>query len=488
MELKPIQAQALDEFATTNGGFFSIKVGGGKTLIAFLLPTLVQAGSPVFLTKPKLVLQAQRMYAEYSNHWRLPEIQFVSYSALSSIKHASILYDLTPDLIICDEAHTFTTGNSVRTKRFKHYLRSHPHTNVVFMSGSLVKGSLKKYAPLANLALGPMSPLPRTYPVMEEWAAALDPGPFQTPPGRLLEFCTPGETVEEGVGRRIFETVGCITSGNKEASTTNTFKVFKPKMCKEIHELLKKQNETWETPGGEVFMTALEKWRHDGELSCGFYYKRVWPNNEPKDLQNRWLDARREWKRELREFIRSQGRIGLDSPKLVEMAAGAGKIEFHNWKAWEEIKPLAKPKTEAVWVTMEYVEALKQWAQEHQNGLMWYEHDALGQMLIKHLNAFKGIKVLSRPGFGTGTDGLQKEFNKQLFTFPPSSQDMWEQTLGRLDREGQKSEEIETWVAWHTKAARGAFTSALEEAIVQQRLTGTNHKLVISDKEEEFYK
>src|SRR6185369_17577454 len=55
MRLKPVQAVALNEAFKLKGGFFPIRVGGGKTLISVLLAVALGAKRPLLLVPGKLV-------------------------------------------------------------------------------------------------------------------------------------------------------------------------------------------------------------------------------------------------------------------------------------------------------------------------------------------------------------------------------------------------------------------------------------------------
>lgn len=516
MSLKPIQLEALANCRLANIG-----VGQGKTLLGFLFPVVMGAKQTVVLTKPSLIDQAVRHYEEYINHWRLPRlaqsskvskyaspglITLVSYSSLSSIKQADVLEKLAPSLIVCDEAHCLARSTAARTKRFKRYFKSHPNTQLVAMSGSLISRSIKNVAHLSALALGKGSPFPLDWPTLEEWSLALDPSELPSPAGALQEFCKPGENVVEGFHRRVFQTPGVVSSGAGSLDCSLVLKPFKPTVCDEIHKLLKKQDLTWETPDGEVITDALTKWRHDGELSCGFYYRRTWPRQEPRALQMEWLEARCNYRREVATYLKHRSAPGLDSPKLLDMAARSGKWKSEFFQAWQDIKPKAVPSRETVWVSNELVDTVVAWGHDHTPSVIWYEHQAFGEALAKatgwiHItpspegqqllaktlkSTVKTPIIASRHAYGTGTDGLQFITDTQLFVFPPSGPTAWEQTLGRVHRQGQVSLQVESFVSFHTEPAREAFRNAVKAAQFIKQFTGTDQKLVYADKEGEL--
>ena len=79
---------------------------------------------------------------------------------------------------------------------------------------------------------------------------------------------------------------------------------------------------------------------------------------------------------------------------------------------------------------------------------------------------------------GTGRDGLQRVFSRQLVVCSPSSGDTWEQLLGRLHRVGQHADEVETWVYRHTPELVEAFEQATEQALYTKATIGTPQKIL----------
>ena len=71
--LWPIQARALAQAKRVRGLFAPIAVGGGKTLIASLLPSVIECERPVILTMPGLVKQGARMMGDYCASFRIRE-------------------------------------------------------------------------------------------------------------------------------------------------------------------------------------------------------------------------------------------------------------------------------------------------------------------------------------------------------------------------------------------------------------------------------
>jgi hypothetical protein len=99
----------------------------------------------------------------------------------------------------------------------------------------------------------------------------------------------------------------------------------------------------------------------------------------------------------------------------------------------------------------------------------------------------KQSAVVSINSFGTGFDGLQFVYDKQIVYAAMSSGDSWEQLLGRQHRPGQRSDEVVTWVLRHTADFRDAIDRALELAKFIESLTTNNQRLLVADCEFDWH-
>ncbi len=504
--LRPIQAAGLLEAERTNGLFGPIGVGAGKSDLALLLPVVMRSKVAVLLVPAALREKVLRQdYPALVPHYRLPrlvgakvaplhaegELHLLSYDALSRESGARILEDLKPDLVICDEAHALRHPSATRTKRFVRYFREHRDTRLCALSGTMTSKSLRDYAHLAFLALREGSPVPTSWTVLEEWAAALDSGFLQAPPGVLVELCQPNEHVREGFRRRLVDTAGVVATTESALGTALNFYERPVEVPKVVRDTLRQVNETWTSPADdEAFDDVLVLHRYLRQLAAGFYYRWVWPNGEPPTLRSQWLDARKAYHREVANFLTHRSKPGIDSPLLYAKAVADGRLTSATSAAWLAVKDLAKPKTEAVWLDSFLVDDAVAWATQS-TGIVWYEHAAVGEAL-----AARGL-----PHYGPGDEGLLKEdgsrsivasirahgtgknlqaFSRNLVTTPPVSGTTWEQLLGRTHRPGQDADEVEVYVYRHTPEMRGALTKALRDAEYQQRTTGNQQKLLAS--------
>jgi hypothetical protein len=196
------------------------------------------------------------------------------------------------------------------------------------------------------------------------------------------------------------------------------------------------------------------------QLACGFYLRWNWPNGA-RDQE--WQGARSRWHSVVRHVLRYSRRPGLDSPMLVAGAASRGDLSREHqavWEQWAAVKDRRQPPTVAVWIDDYVPRDVLRWVETGGAGIIWYESPTLGEAIAKAL-AEAGLiassgkagqerppevatdivmdgrpLVLSIHKFGTGVDGLQRVYDRCLYTTVPNAKQI-EQSLGRLHREGQ---------------------------------------------------
>lgn len=532
--LNPIQAWALYEAGIVGGLLGIIVVGGGKTALGFLTPMVVpNCRTAVLLVPPKLVDQLKNEYQLWAQHWRVPSmtgpkgwamirpgepvVHIVPTSQLSMRKAAVLLESLKPDLIIIDEAHKFRYPDTARTSRLLRYFSSRPATNLCAWSGSLTDKSIKDYAHLAHIALGPSSPLPLDKDALAEWSMAIDPPPPDqdpAPPGALVKLCEPGETLRDGYRRRLLDTRGVVATDHAGiGASLPVYEQDPGEVPDEVDAAIRLVRSSMQRPDGEELVDAFTVARCARELASGFYYRWTYPRGEPISLIEEWLDVRKEWHAELRRKLTAR-LPHLDSPLMCARAAmryyqkeTTGKAykgplptwRSMTWRAWVEIRDKVKPKSEAVWISDYLAVDAAAWADKHR-GPVWYEHTAFGKKVAEisglpmhaggpdaeaRIKAERGDRsiIASIKSHGEGRDGLQFLFSEQLVANPPVSRKTggagrWEQLLGRLHREGQQADAVETCVYRHTWEMREAWDRALELARYVTGTMGSFQKLL----------
>lgn len=489
--LKPIQSAALYEIQQNGGAIVWAGVGAGKFGIAALAGEVLGAKTTVLLVPPSAKPQVlKKDLPHWQSHFRVPNcldtprwytdtdkvLHVVSYSQLSSPKQADILDRLKPDLIVADESHSVKATSAARTKRFR---RSFKGRDVKLVALSGTPGwSIKHQWHLCSLALGAGSPLPRAYPVVEEWAWALDPSDFQAGAGELSRLAVDGveEDVEVSYRKRFLSTPGVICTQEPSVGTPLNIHRLEPQVPADVEKHLQKLRDDWETPGGEKMQDAIVFWQHARELACGMYLRWIWPQQEPQEIRTRWLMTRKAYFSEVRDFLTHRARSGADSPFLYSEAVRAGKIQSEHWGEWQEVKDTAKPETEPVWLSDFLLEAAAQWASEHA-GIIWYEVAAVGERLAKlaNLPLYGGgtkasTQILSETGKRSIVASIDahhqsknlQQFKSMLFLAPMSS-DLFEQAIGRSHRQGQDAA-VDVWLCLHTPEFQKTFEGARKRA------------------------
>lgn len=538
--LLKIQSQVLQEIGQEEGLLGPIGVGHGKTLMDLLAPmTMPGCKTAVLLIPVGLLDQLLSIdWPYYSQHWELPNLgttglwspdkptlYIIPYSQLSSPKSSALLEKIRPDLIIADEAHNLKHKASARTRRFLAYFKNHPETRFCGWSGTLTTKSLKDYAHLAHLALGDNTPLPTHWPTVEEWAGAIDPprkNQFTSPMGALKALCEPGEHVRSAFRRRLVETPGVVATEESALACSLILEEREVQVPEAVVKAIDSLKDSWATPDGEELITAMDVAGCAKELASGFYYRRTWPNNEPLEVRAAWLDARKNWHRELRERLKHP-KLELDSEFLATQAA----IRWHegyvfidpetgvrtvyppgskngprptwaaeHWPRWKELRKTAKPSKETIWIDEYLVRDSCDWMQKN-TGIVWYTHVAFGEKLAE---------ISKAPFYGPGPEaaiGIVREsgkksiiasinshregrnlqaFSNQLIANPPTDGGWWEQLLGRTHRPNQQADEVYAWVYRHTSDLAAAVDSGIAYAGYIQETQGTKQKLVYATK------
>jgi hypothetical protein len=502
VELRPIQAQALYEIMTTGGLCAPMGVGTGKTLTFLLAPVVLNLTRALGIIPASLIDKTERERITYAQHFHVDRsMQLVSYEALGRVNASNLLETKMPDGIISDESHRLKNTKAACTRRVSRWMREHPETKFVSMSGTLLGKTLRDIAHLARWSLGAeKAPIPQLEGELGEWADCLDERvqPLQrVKPGALLTLENAGhEHVGDELSRarrafhnRLVATPGVVCSLNDEQVNCSLY------IEGEVYDVEDATDENfatlrdlWETPDGWALSEAVDVWRHARELAIGMHY--VWDPRPPDE----WLEARRAWAKFVRDQL-SHSRT-LDSEKQVALACAHGDLPSTEYHAWENIRGSFQINQKAIWHDETVLERCAKWLDR--SGICWVDHTFFGRALSqrtklpyygqngldaqgKSILDAKGPIIASVAANGTGKN-LQA-WNRNLIVSCPTGASVWEQLLGRTHRQGQRADEVTVDVLMGCVEHFDAWKRARAEAKMAADMLGAPQKLLVADVE-----
>ena len=488
IKLWPRQARVLQELHDYQGAVALLAVGRGKTICSFLAPAVVDAKRPLLLVPAKLREKTKRDFAELSRHFYGKPPMVVSYEKLSREGGTELLHELNPDLIIGDEIHRLINKQAACTRRVRDWMKHHPDTALLAMSGTITKRSLHNFAHVLEWTLGKRRmPLPSSQRDLDDWARAVDvdeKGSFKgrMPPGALVTLFNQEErdlaqtdllkATRHTVKRRLHETPGVIASEDNDDDVPASLNIevrpvegYGPR----IEKLFEDMNNDILPNGDPVTDSTLGvRWGKCRELTSGFWYD--WDPRPPDD----WLLPRRAWKK-LAAAVLDRHLQGLESEGVVAanlqrfgvkglQKFGVGQDLAEECAqarvAWDKVKDTFKPNIVPRWESDRMVEEIAKWTKHHK-GLIWISEVALGERLEKEgIVPYYGRMGLDGRGrfvedakrkqgsialsVGSNSEGrnLQHEWDEALVVSCPPTGTVHEQMYGRLHRPGQQADEV----------------------------------------------
>jgi hypothetical protein len=517
MSLRRVQAIALYEAMESGGLFGPIRVGGGKTLLTLLVPLVLDAKRPVLLLPAALVEKTWHELAGLREHWRLPtNVQIVSYEMLGLVQSAQKLEYIRPDLIVADEVHMLKNLRAGRTRRVVRYMREHPETCFVGVSGTVMKKSIRDFAHILRWCLKDGAPIPETEDETAAWADALDEkvNPLgRRQPGALFDLdpvardtsltASMGSLVELDAMRtdsitrarrvfqgRLLDTRGVVASPKNDGVTCSLrISALPYEPSPSIAEHFTHVRTTMSTPDGWSFAEPTLLRMYLRQLALGFHS--VWDPRPPAE----WIEARRNWAAFVREVLAESHQ--LDTELQVTNAVDAGRLSTSTLSAWRAVQDSFKIQPKDIWHDDSALQACVTWM-ERERGIVWTEHRFFARRLAGMAGATyygengmsdKGESItLVKPGKAivasrqaNATGRNLQMFSTNLITSCEPSALIVEQLIGRTHRDGQEADEVAVDILLGCREHHDSFQQALDGARATADTLGHDQKLLISD-------
>lgn len=497
LRLRPAQASALAEARRAGGLLGALSVGCGKTLLAFLLPSMWPAlQRPLLLCPARLKSQATLLAQEYLRDFRIrTDTRILSYHDLADRRYRNFLWDYQPDIIIADECHKLRNVKAVGTGRLIRYLRE--RTSVVFcgLSGTITNRSILDYAHLLEFALRDRSPVPRPtkdYGSVLEWADSIDvvTDSAPRPSGALDKLRRGDEMIRQAYRRRLTHTRGVIVSAEFEVKASLTIGFIATPKSRRIDRAERTLRQFWQRPDGEEFVNALEVAKAWREIRLGGYYSWRWNAACSAGDIRTWLEARKLFNLDVRDYIARHKRRGVDSPALVIDLLRKGDIQFPSFDQWTSISSRIPPhQVRWRWLSKVICKSASDYG-SHRPCIIWCNTVAVGRAIAK-LGKYEyygageasAIGIAKEDGSRTivasiqahGTGRNLQSFSRNLLVGCPANGAAIEQLLGRTHRYGQCADEVTMDIL---DAFRPEFEKARKDAKYIEQTTGLRQKVL----------
>lgn len=345
--------------------------------------------------------------------------------------------------------------------------------------------------------------------------------------------------------RRMQTTPGVITSTGKDLvgasirisnlHITTEEKEASPGWGK-LQQLITDLTTLWIAPNGDELEHAMHIWRYRYELEgIGGYNNLSWPSvekiakqrristQEAEDQLERSLvhhKKHQEFARVLRVWIKNRARTGLDTPFLIGQDMyrnGAANVGQELYSAWKAVKDAVFPEIvereeSFVRVCDFRIQRLIKWAMtKHaenpdRGAVIWYDNIGVGLWLR---DAFHdaGLPYLHCPATDEGRANISDETKRHCFALAtfnafseglniqhihdtaayaqwPRSATVAEQSMGRLHRPGQKSDEVRIYQSICSDFDRVLFAACLNDAAYVHQTVVGRQKLMYADYDE----
>jgi len=504
--LFPPQAQPLCDLYDYGGAVAALKVGEGKTDVAFLAAAVASSKCAVLLIPGGHRQKTLEHFTMLLTHYNvdLSNLFIVSYEELSRESNALLLHEIKNDagdgidLIIADECTYLKNPGNAATRRCARFMQKRDEAGeairILLLSGTIFEQKgISEYYHLLKWALGPQHmPLPATKAEATLWSRALDADTKEPIGlGALRRFADKKArdyrvSVREWLGQRIRETPGITVTQAPDSPASLTLRTWKPKLDKKIVSALEAAESNF-TPDGEEIDSDEDQIRALSQAALGFFMR---PKIKPPE---EWRLARRDWWRFVRT-VKMSGRYDTEFEIRTRVAQGTFGL-VPEWEQWKKIGPTFDLETEVVWISPTVVDQIA--AQFAQDFIIWTEYRAIGFALeqrgfefyhqkcktskgkfIEHSKRGRSI-VASISACHQGLN-LQHEWARNLIAAPFPANNIAEQLIGRTHRKLQKEDNVEIVVAIPNDRYKAALHIAKRQAEEAQHLSGAQ-KLLLAD-------
>lgn len=510
--LRPIQRQALWEAGIEGRGFFPIRVGGGKTLLSFLLPQVIGAERPMLLLPAHLIEKTARELRTANEHWLVcQKLRVASYQRLGRVTGAHILEEYVPDLIIADECQFLKNRRAAVTRRVDRYVGQYA-PRMVLMGGTAWGRMLRHHAHMLRWVFGKGSPAPLKADVIDEWSQVLDESKEElerdafvgalarlypqalsredTGPDPELSLA-PVASARKQYFARLRDTPAVVQAGSDQdynGSLLIRRLDITPRQNAQTARFFKDLRDDNKATDGWPLISAAEVWAVARQIALGLCY--VWNPRPPET----WLEARKRWCKFARDAITAHGMV--DSELEVVNAVDQGLLDdgglLEQWRRW---KPTFVRNSEPRWHDTAALDACATWLQEGP-GICWVEHVFFGEELSrrtglpyfrekgmsaegKFIEDASGPIIASWASNHTGRN-LQYKWHRNLQTAMKKDADANEQWIGRTHRQGQQADCVEVDILDGCKEHRDAVQDALYSAQLKTH-AGITQKILLAD-------
>lgn len=399
--LNGAQQVGLNELHWYHGLFAAFPVGKGKTILSYLAALAARKPNGAPIRRPWLLLPANlargkngkpsktdKEFRRLAQHWQQPQPFPIihTYEELTQEANVRIFEQGEPDMLICDECsklRRIDDGSApIRIDRYVRAKRAQEiqqgtgfgsELQVVVMTGTIGRGSLKDFAHLLRWCLGDSSPLPLVNGTLWQWCQALDDDrnvdAGRWAPGVLYSFAPEArelmasisadatwdigkenealDMVRRGVFQRMSDTPGCVIYTEDSCDQPLSISFHVPDLCNDIENFFREYVRRWVTPDGFEYGSALDAYRNSGDAGCGFWG--VWDPRAPQE----WLTARREAMQVVKDEIEASrhGRTPLDTENAVFKALPDNPAI----QKWLSVRKDFTPNPVATWFTASLV-------------------------------------------------------------------------------------------------------------------------------------